>query len=69
MGIILAIVSAKVGIHGRCEASERRFMLSDGFGPMHGDTLRGVQKELDFHRVEWKNDAAIVGAIEDSGVK
>jgi hypothetical protein len=36
---------------------------------MHGDTLCGLQQELDFHSLEWKNDAAIVRAIEDSGVK
>jgi hypothetical protein len=27
-----------------------------------------MQQELDFHSFEWKNDAPVVGAIEDAGV-
>jgi hypothetical protein len=44
-------------------------LLNAGFGPMNGASLCGLQQELDLYSFEWKNDAAIVRAIEDSGVK
>jgi len=35
----------------------------------HAATLSRMQQELDFHRFERKNDAPVVGAIEDSSIE